>query len=219
VPPAKCVEAGRRYVGLWAIKDAEAGKSICPHAVHFVKGERTASDPLPSVDGKSSRDFSGQIEKFTAKGIKLVESIEARIPSAALTADEQAMLSALKKWAVSLGKKRADGAFAALARTVESVERAKHEHQSAIPAIAYGMEALQQIESDHRKKRRDRIRKVLQGFEYQKARFFLGWAIMMASAALMIGLYGITVGFYVAGFFAIGALLPLTKLVLGLFTA
>lgn len=216
--PEKSAKWARAYVGQWIMKDRQAGIAICAMAAEFASGRRSPSDPLSSVDGQPPKDFSSQIEKFTAKGVQLVQTIEAQTPAAELNKEEQAMLAEIKKHAARLGRKKVEGAFAALAQTIEAVERAKREHSSALPAIARGMEALQRIESIHRKSRSNRVRSVLRGHEYGGSRFFLGSFVFMAAAALMIGMAGTNEAFYYAGFFAIAAGVTLAYLIVAILT-
>ncbi|MEQ1649181.1 MAG: hypothetical protein ABL898_11390 [Hyphomicrobiaceae bacterium] len=74
--PEKSARWARLYVGQWIAKDADAGIAICAQAADFALGKRSPYEALPSVDGLPSHDFSKSLDRFVAKGSRLVAAQE-----------------------------------------------------------------------------------------------------------------------------------------------
>lgn len=86
--PEKSAKWARAYVGQWVMKDRQAGIPICPMAVEFASGQRSAHDPLPAIEGQPVRDFSKSLDSFTAKGVRTAEAQERAQPTPQPAADE-----------------------------------------------------------------------------------------------------------------------------------
>jgi hypothetical protein len=69
--PEKSARWARAYVGQWIMKDQGEGIPICAMADAFAKGTRSASDPLPAVDGNPKTDFSKALERHTSKSLRI----------------------------------------------------------------------------------------------------------------------------------------------------
>lgn len=77
--PDKSAQWARAYVGLWIMKDKVAGVPICKMAADFALNARSPHDPLPSIDGQPTNDFSKSLERFIAKGQRIAEQQEAKL--------------------------------------------------------------------------------------------------------------------------------------------
>lgn len=88
--PEKSSKWARAYVGQWVMKDKQEGVPICPMAVEFALGQRSALDPLPALEGQPTSDFSKSLDAFTAKGVRIAEAQERVQPTPQIRADVNA---------------------------------------------------------------------------------------------------------------------------------
>lgn len=225
--PAKSAHWARAYVGQWIMKDKLAGLPICPMATEFALGRRSPHDPLPSVDGQPPQDFSKHLDRFVAKGMKLVEKVEQQSPSvlepkhlappALLSFTEGELFDELNALARKLDRKRVAGAFAALADVTEQVDRVKQRDVSAVPVIVRGMDRLRKLEQEHRSARRQRVKYAIS--RRDEAGTFAIVSLVAAAASLMAWMAGTgDAALYAAGFFFVLAPLIASPIIVDILT-
>lgn len=228
--PAKSAHWARAYVGQWIMKDKMAGVPICPMATDFALGRRTPDDPLPSVDGQPPQDFSKHLDRFTAKGVRLVEKMEQEAGTseqriglvstgrsattrAALDWAEEKLNSELIALARKLDKKGVRGVFDALASITEQVDRVKLASGSAVPTLTRGLGQLREMQREHGRQRAQGWSEAFK--ENEGPSFFFVFALLFAAGLLMTGLHtGETASLLGAGFFAVIAILAFVPIAL-----